>query len=199
MNFKDTKFYKMGSLFMINNKPLIDETICSFDATLYSTNKPLQYNQKRIKFHVHLCLYLSILEQEMPEMSKFIQNMWDANNSLLEKLGAKPYHQFLLINHGKGIDTHSHGNYMPGGTLTCLAVLGNTDTKNSFFVFDESNIKIRYPKPNSGFHFLAFEENLLHHTECLESDSNYYFHFINDLTNKIHIQTKVMIPINNFN
>lgn len=195
-NFKDTKFYKMGSLFLFNDSPYLHDTFCTFDATLYSTNKPQCYKNDRNKFHVHLCLYLSVLQNEMPEMAKFIQHMWDTNNEYISKLGAKPYHQFLVINHINGVETHSHGDFIDGDTLIFVAVLGNTPSKDCFFVFNESNIKVKYPEPNSGYHFLSFEKNLIHHTECPPGDSNYYFHFVNDLTHTIDIQKNVMIPLN---
>lgn len=191
----DTMFFRLGSMkFSESLKHLAELTdVCTYDATLYANNEPKKcmIRKSETTFRPHLVRHLNLLDDEMPEMREYIQNMWNKSTIYINSLNAIPYQCFLVISANKySVKRHSHGDHM-GDTITVVSTLGNDITDAYLYIDDK--YKLKYPEPNSGDFAVCFDGNTIHHTEVF--DNNYYFHFVYDLAHKVNFEKNIFREI----
>ena len=191
----DSMFFRLGAIKFSESFPNLTEltNICTYDATLYSSNQPKKcmIRQEETTFRPHLIRHLNLLDYDMPEMRTYIQQMWDDSNQYIDSLGVEVYQTFFIITKDASVKRHSHGDHM-GDTVTVFSTLG-TSPSNSYLYLGR-DCKLTYPDPGEGNYAVCFDCNTIHYTESF--DSNYYFHFVYDLTDTVvNIEKNVMKKI----
>lgn len=191
----DTMFFRLGAIKFSESFPNLTELtdVCTYDATMYYDNSPKKcmIRKQETTFRPHLVRHLNLLDDEMPEVRKYIQNMWDNSNEYIRQMNVTPYQCFLVISANNwSVGKHTHGDHM-GDTITVVSTMGNTESKS--YLHLGNNPRLKYPDPNEGNLAVCFDGNIIHHTEM--SDYNYYFHFVYDLTEKVNITKNTWVKI----
>jgi hypothetical protein len=188
-------FFRLGAIKFSESLPNLTQLtdVCTYDATMYMDNSPKRcmIRKQETSFRPHLVRHLNLLDNELPDIRTYIQDMWDSSNDYIQQLNVTPYQSFFIISANKwSVSKHSHGDHM-GDTVTVVSTLG--DTISDGYLFFGDNVKLKYPDPNQGRFAVCFDSNIIHHTEI--NDYNYYFHFVYDLVTKYDGEKNILRKI----
>jgi hypothetical protein len=185
----NSQFFKLGAIkFSESFDGLTKLTdVCTYDATLYSDNKPKQcmIRKSETTFRPHLVRHLNMLDDELSKYRDYIQELWDRSLAFVTEQGYTPYQCFLVItSNSYSVLKHTHGEHM-GDTITVISTLGE-ESSDTYLHLDATILQ--YPEPDTSPVVVCFDGNIIHHTDS--RDKNLYFHFVYDL------ETAVTLPKN---
>ena len=180
--FSETMFFRLGAMkFSESFEGLTKLTdVCTYDATLYANNEPkyCMIRKQETTFRPHLIRHLNLLDDDM---KNYIQDMWDRSNAFVNMLGIDVYQCFLVISsNGYSVPDHTHGDHT-GDTITVVSTMGQCPSNTYLHIGDNPGLK--YPDPDEGNFAVCFQGNMMHRMNS--NDTNYYFHFVYDLTTSV--------------
>lgn len=172
-NFKDSLFYKMGTIRLNQEGDIIKDPLCMFDTTIYTTiNNNAFVTEKSLSIRLHLNRALVHLPTNIQNI---IKNYWHYSaNYIQENFHQQSPNSFFGIHTGK-INIPKHKHYNVKSTFTFILSVGD-ETNNSQFIVGDDIINF----PQNKFFALHFDGEKKTH-EVVKNDNNTYFYFIFDL------------------
>lgn len=173
-DFKNSIFYKMGTIRFGKEGRVVEDEFSMFDTTFYtdivSNNEYVNDHSLSVRVHLHRTL------THLPgEIEQILRSYWNYCVEYLDlKFGKRSPNSFMGFHIG-AVDIPRHKHYNAKSTFTFVRTVGDDENDAHFVIGDE---RVDFPK-DSKFFAIHIDGDYKAH-EVIKKDNNVYIYFVFD-------------------